>query len=80
MKQHEIDEIYLGRNRTKKRTNVFFYEAMLHPMRMLAEEKYGKASASLFAFMATHKELKRNGIDFKSLLNKEKDVCITHNS
>lgn len=76
MKQEEIDQIYLGRNRTKKRTNVFFYEAMLPVMRAIAKKKYGKASASLFAFMASHKELKKNGIDFKSLLNKEKKVCI----
>lgn len=76
MKQEEIDQIYLGRNRTKKRTNVFFYEAMLPVMRAIAKRKYGKASASLFAFMASHKELKKNGIDFKSLLNKEKKVCI----
>jgi len=76
MKQEEIDQIYLGRNRTKKRTNVFFYEAMLPVMRAIAKRKYGKASASLFAFMASHKELKKNGIDFKSLLNREKKVCI----
>ncbi len=70
MKQSEIDAIYLGRNRVKKRTNVYFYESMLPVMRSLAMKKYGKASASLFAFMAVHKDLKKNGSDFKVLLNK----------
>ena len=70
MKQSEIDTIYLGRNRVKKRTNVYFYESMLPVMRSLAMKKYGKASASLFAFMAVHKELKKSGSDFKLLLNK----------
>jgi len=77
MKQEQIDNIYLGRNKTKKRTGVFFYEAMLPAMRAIAKKKYGKSSASLFAFMASHKMLKENGIDFKSLLNKDKNVCIT---
>jgi len=77
MNPNEINEIYLGRNKIKKRTNVFFYEAMLPPMRAIAKKKYGKASASLFAFMASHKELKKNGIDFKLLLNKDKKVCIS---
>lgn len=70
MKQADINDIYLGRNRTKRRTNVYFYEAMLPVMRRLAFEKYGKRSASLFAFMAVHKDLKKNGTDFKALLGK----------
>ena len=77
MNSQQIDEIYLGRNRIKKRTNVYFYEAMLPVMRRIAFEKWGKKSASLCAFMAVHKFLKENGTDFKLLLNKNKDVCIT---
>lgn len=70
MTREEIDNIYLGRNLTKKRTNVYFYEAMLPVMRSIALKKHGKASASLFAFMASHQLLKENGINFKLLLNK----------
>jgi len=77
MKATTADEIYLGRNRLKKRTNVYFYEAMLHVMRNLALKKYGKRSASLYAFMATHKDLKKDGIDFKKLLNKETKKTLT---
>jgi len=81
MNQEEIEQIYIGRNKTKKRVNVYFYEAMLPVMRRLAKEKYGKPSASLFAFMCVDKELKANGIDFSKLLNKQrKHVCITHNN
>ena len=70
MNQEQINQIYLGRNKNKKRTNVYFYEAMLPVMRGIARKKYGKASASLFAFMAVHKELKKHGTDFKLLLCK----------
>ena len=70
MNQAEIDAIYLGRNKLKKRTNVYFYEAMLPVMRKKAFELYGKRSASLYAFMAVHKDLKKEGVNFKALLNK----------
>ncbi|MFW6121278.1 MAG: hypothetical protein ACOC80_10340 [Petrotogales bacterium] len=70
MNEKEIEQIYLGRNRNKKRVNVYFYEAMLPVMRKIAKEKYGKESASLFAFMACHKELLRHGKDFRKMLKK----------
>ena len=80
MIKQEINQIYLGRNRIKKRVNDYFYEAMLPVMRKLAKDKYGKPSASLFAFMCVDKELKANGKDFSKMLKKKrKQVCITSN-
>ena len=70
MTEREIDSIYHGRNRVKKRTNVYFYEAMLPVMRAKAKKLYGKPSASLYAFMSVYKELKKDGVDFRLLLNK----------
>lgn len=70
MNQKQIEAIYLGRNKNKKRTNTYFYEAMLPVMWAQAKKLYGKSSASLYAFMAVHKELKKSGVNFKTLLCK----------
>jgi hypothetical protein len=67
----ELHKEFIARNRNKKRVNFYVYEAMLPAMRRLAKEKCGKESASLFAFMAVHKELKSEGIDFRKLLKKD---------
>ena len=65
------NKIYLSRNRVKKRYHIFCYEAMKNVAEGLAEKKFGKRSFSLYAFMAIHNQLLRDGFDFRKMLNKE---------
>ena len=65
------NQVYLGRNKTKKRKNIFVYDAMIPVGRRIARDKYGKDSFSLFCFMALHHEFLKHNINFKLLLEKD---------
>jgi hypothetical protein len=57
----------LARNKTKREYRVWCYEAMRIEAAKMAERKWGKRSFSLYAFMAIHNALRRDGVDFKAL-------------
>ena len=46
------DTIYLSRNRTKRRYQMYIYEALFNVMQKQAGILFGKESASLFMFVA----------------------------
>ena len=72
MDQVEIDNIYLSRNRFKRRYQVYLYEAVFNIMQKKAGKVFGKESTSLFLFVSGCIVLGKLGYKLDFLNEKDK--------